>query len=102
MNKQEQSTDVMIDFCGIQEEQLTIFRKKNADYGNAFDRFGAVGVMIRLRDKLDRFINLAEGGDEVALVKTEALRDTLLDLSNYSTMAVMLGDDSPSGWGPGE
>lgn len=93
MSSLEQPTETVVEFSTIQDEALNIFQKKNLDYGNSFARFGTVGVMLRLRDKLDRYINLAQGDREVVLVKNERLRDTLIDLSNYSIMAVMMGDD---------
>ena len=35
----------------VQEEALELFRKKNADYGDAFAKFGPVGVIVRMEDK---------------------------------------------------
>jgi hypothetical protein len=75
---------------GIQNEALQLFAKKNADYGDAFAKYGVVGVIVRLEDKLQRCINIQQ--TSITMVNTESLRDTLLDLHNYSAMAIMLMD----------
>ena len=82
---QEKRTQQMIQ---IQSEALELFKIKNADYGDAFAKYGIVGVIMRIQDKLQRAISISECG--VHLVKDEALRDTLLDLHNYAAMALML------------
>jgi hypothetical protein len=81
MNRVEQMKE-------IQREALTLFAKKNADYGDAFAKFGLVGVLVRLEDKLQRAISISNTG--ITLVDNESLRDTLIDLHNYSAMAMML------------
>lgn len=75
----------------VMEEGLTLFRKKNKDYGDAFADCGPVGVLVRMQDKLRRFQSVTKTG--VTLVNTESLRDTLIDLMNYAGMAVMLLDE---------
>ena len=42
-------------------------------------------------DKINRLSNVTNNG--VNLVKTESIRDTLIDLHNYSAMAIMLMDE---------
>jgi hypothetical protein len=74
----------------VQQEAHNLFIQKNKDYGNAFAQYGPVGVIIRLEDKIQRLISVTKNG--VNLVKNESLRDTLIDLHNYSTMAIMLLD----------
>jgi len=76
-------------FMDIQQEQLDIFIKKNNDYGNGLDIFGSVGIMIRLQDKLNRYINLNKDKTTISLVKDESITDTLMDLSNYSNLLIM-------------
>ena len=78
----------------IQQEALQLFAKKNADYGDAFARHGPVGVLVRMEDKLQRYISLST--HKVQLVDTESLRDTLLDLHNYAAMAILLVDEKQS------
>jgi len=75
----------------IQEEGLELFKKKNVDYGDAFSKFGPIGVLMRIEDKLQRYISVTKNG--INLVKDEGLRDTLIDLHNYSAMALMLIDN---------
>jgi len=75
----------------VQEEALDLFTKKNTDYGDAFATYGTVGVIVRMGDKIQRLISVTDKG--VALVDSESLRDTLIDLHNYAAMGVMLIDE---------
>ncbi len=75
----------------IQSEALELFIRKNADYGDAFAKYGVVGVLIRMEDKLQRAMSITKNG--INIVKDEGLRDTLIDLHNYSAMALMLLDE---------
>jgi hypothetical protein len=75
----------------IQGSARELFVRKNADYGDAFAEYGTVGVLMRIEDKLRRFMSITKSG--VQLVNDEGLRDTLLDLHNYAAMAIMLLDD---------
>ena len=75
----------------IQKEGLELFKKKNQDYGDAFANYGVVGVLVRMSDKISRFQSITKQG--ISLVNSESLRDTLIDLHNYSAMAIMLLDE---------
>ena len=75
----------------VHDEALELFMKKNADYGDAFATYGTIGVIVRMGDKIQRLISVSNKG--VALVDTESLRDTLIDLHNYAAMGVMLIDE---------
>jgi len=75
----------------IQNEALILFTKKNIDYGDAFAKYGPVGVLMRIQDKLQRYMSVTKNG--VNLINNEGLRDTLIDLHNYSAMALMLLDE---------
>ena len=77
-------------FEEIQKEGLELFKKKNQDYGNAFAVYGPVGVLVRMGDKIARLQSISNKG--ISLVNSESLRDTLIDLHNYSAMAIMLLD----------
>ena len=72
----------------IQQNALELFTRKNADYGDAFAKFGIVGVLMRIEDKIQRALTISNTG--VNLVDDEGLKDTLLDLHNYAAMALML------------
>ena len=75
----------------VQNEALQLFIKKNTDYGDAFATYGTVGVIVRMGDKIQRLISVTNKG--VSLVDNESLRDTLIDLYNYSAMGIMLIDE---------
>ena len=78
----------------VQTEALELFARKNADYGDAFANYGAVGVIVRMGDKIARLANITNKG--INLVEDEKIRDTLIDLHNYSAMAIMLMDEEKS------
>lgn len=80
----------MESFDKVQAEGRRLFEAKNADYGDAFRAHGIAGVMVRIGDKTMRAIRVSLNTIQV---ETETLRDTLLDLHNYSAMALMLLDD---------
>ena len=70
----------------IQAEALSLFKGKNEQYGNAFAKYGTVGVMIRMGEKINRLLSVNRL--KIELKDEETLRDTLLDLLNYSSMAL--------------
>ena len=72
----------------IQAEGLELFKRKNADYGDAFAKYGVIGVLMRIEDKIQRSISITKKG--VNLVDDETIKDTLIDLHNYAAMAIML------------
>lgn len=86
-------------FERVTEEMHATWKAKNADYGSSFDdgidRFGLVSAAVRISDKANRFASLADG--KSAQVKTESLRDTLMDLANYAVMTVMRLDQDKRG-----
>ena len=67
----------------IQGETLDLFTKKNNDYGDAFVKYGPIGVLMRIEEKVHRYRSITNKG----------IRDTLIDLHNYSAMALMLLDE---------
>lgn len=75
----------------VQQEGLALFAKKNKDYGDSFATYGTIGVIVRMQDKINRLCSITKNG--VSYVDDESLRDTLIDLHNYSAMAVMLIDE---------
>ena len=85
------SSDRVKQMQTVQNEGLELFKKKNADYGDAFANYGVVGVLVRMGDKIARLQSISTKC--VSLVNTESLRDTLIDLHNYSAMAIMLLDE---------
>jgi hypothetical protein len=75
----------------IQKNALELFTRKNADYGDAFAKYGVIGVLMRIEDKIQRSLSITKNG--VNLVNDEGIKDTLLDLHNYAAMALMLLDE---------
>jgi hypothetical protein len=75
----------------IQTTALELFTRKNIDYGDAFAKYGVIGVLMRIEDKIQRSLSITKNG--VNLINDEGLRDTLLDLHNYAAMALMLLDE---------
>ena len=81
-------SDRIEQLVSIQHDALELFRKKNADYGDAFAKHGLIGVLVRIEDKIQRALSVSKSS--ISLVEDESLRDTLLDLHNYAAMALML------------
>ena len=84
---------------GAHDELLSIFEKKNTDYGNSFEesleKHGIIAAIVRMEDKMGRLNSLTKKGAEQK-VSDESLVDTLKDLSNYALMtAVWLEDKEP-------
>jgi hypothetical protein len=76
----------------VQQTALELFKKKNTDYGDAFAKFGVIGVLMRIEDKIQRSLSISKNG--ITLVDDEKIRDTLIDLHNYAAMAIMLLDEN--------
>ena len=74
----------------IEERMFDLFKRKNSDYGNSFEYFGKVGILVRLVDKLNRLIKLTDDSYSVQ-VSDESIKDTLEDLYNY-TILTMISD----------
>lgn len=74
--------------CG---ELNALYKRKNADYGDSFHKTfleeGMAMARIRLSDKLERFKKLTKSENQQ--VKDESIRDTLIDLANYSIMTIL-------------
>ena len=76
----------------IQKEAFELFKKKNADYGDAFAKFGVIGVLMRIEDKIQRSLSISK--KNITMVNDESIRDTMIDLHNYAAMAIMLLDEN--------
>ena len=76
------------------ENCAQLFKSKNDKYGDAFATYGVVGIIVRVGDKISRINKMYETVQEVqdTSIKTdnESINDTLIDLSNYCSMAAML------------
>ena len=76
-----------------QNKMLNLMAKKNADYGNAFnkgcDKLGYKYGLARMYDKLNRLVHLIEddfNGYNNPNVENETMFDTIQDLGNYCNM----------------
>ena len=78
----------------IQDELADILLSKHEDYGpkNISDAPGGAlnGIRVRMHDKIARLNNLIDSAKEP---KHESIRDTLVDIANYATIAIMVIDD---------
>ena len=75
----------------ICDEMHDLYIRKNRDYGGSvtetYNKFGLTSYLVRMCDKLNRVINLSQSKD--ILVEDERIEDTLLDLANYSILALI-------------
>lgn len=76
-----------------QNKMLNLMAKKNADYGNAFnkgcDKLGYKYGLARMYDKLNRLVHLIEDDFQDYSnpnVEDESMFDTIQDLANYCNM----------------
>jgi ribonuclease HI len=88
------NTDRVEKMKKVQAEGLALFTRKNIDYGDAFAKYGVIGVLMRIEDKIQRSISITKNG--VNIINDEGIRDTLIDLHNYAAMALMLLDEDDS------
>jgi hypothetical protein len=72
-------------FLSVHAEGIHLFVKNNADYGDAFATYGPIGLLLLIDDKIKC---ITKNG-----MQSESMRDTLIDIFNYSTMAIMLLDE---------
>ena len=87
----ERKFDQYAEFDKIVQSATTIYRQKNADYGDSFaksiQKRGFVAALTRIEDKFQRFDNIVSTGK--VEVKNESLEDTLLDMANYAIMTAI-------------
>lgn len=79
-------------FAQIAQSMVNIYESKNADYGDSFSdsvkEFGYIAGIVRMSDKFNRLKTLLAHNKE-AYIKTESVKDTLIDLASYSVMLLM-------------
>lgn len=77
-------------FKKITEDMYELFKRKNTDYGNSahktYEEFGLISFLVRLSDKLNRAVTLNK---QDAMVQDEKIEDTLMDMANYSILALI-------------
>jgi hypothetical protein len=77
-------------YARVQEECLSRFNEKNNEYGDAMNHYGLIGVLMKLEEKIKQSIHVSKSG--IDIVPSDHLRDTLISLSNHTTMAIILLD----------
>lgn len=81
-------------FKSIQEDMLSLYARKNQDYGSAvesgMEKLGNNYIAVILYNKVERLINLANRDKED--INFESLRDTLFDIGVYATEACRVID----------
>lgn len=74
----------------ITSDMHNVYLAKNNDYGNSvhdtYKKYGITSFLVRMEDKLNRLYTLTT---KKAMVEDEKIEDTLLDLANYSVLAIM-------------
>jgi hypothetical protein len=86
-----------------QAEMFDILKRKNSDYAGESDSYRNFkfcetlgicsveeGIMVRISDKMTRICNLLK---QDAKVKDETIKDTLLDMANYSMILASYIED---------
>lgn len=90
----DEQTELTLDLFELQDELAHILISKHSDYGpkNISDAPGGAlnGIRVRMHDKVARLNNLIDNNKEP---KHESIRDTLIDIANYATIALMVIDD---------
>lgn len=86
-------------FQTITNEMHELYLIKNKNYGNSFSEqfkeYGLTSVCIRLEDKLRRLKSLNkqlqdyQTGISDINTQDESIKDTLIDLANYSVLAIL-------------
>ena len=78
-------------FQEIIKECFDLYKEKNKKYGNSYSKtykeYGKSVLILRLDDKLSRLKQIILNGETET--SDESVRDTLIDMANYSIMAVM-------------
>lgn len=71
----------------IAESLSALVVRKNADYGDAWQKFGPFTSLIRLNDKLCRVETLSDG--RKAMIADEQIQDTLRDIVAYGLLCLL-------------
>ena len=75
----------------ILDKMHKLYINKNKDYGDSvhitYKKYGMTAFLVRMEDKLNRIEALIKNKENK--VKDEKIEDTLLDLANYSILAIL-------------
>ena len=82
-------------FNEITAKMADLYAKKNQNYGDSFGKLyndlGPMSGLVPLHNKLDRATNLLKGDRN----HFESIKDTLMDLANYSIMLYIELENDP-------
>lgn len=82
-------------FKEITTKMSDLYAKKNKNYGDSFGKLysdlGPTSGLVPLHNKLDRVTNLLKGDKN----HFESIKDTLIDLANYSIMLYIELENDP-------
>lgn len=82
-------------FKEITSQMADLYAKKNRNYGDSFGKLyrdlGPTSGLVPLHNKLDRATNLLKGDKN----HFESIKDTLIDLANYSIMLYIELENDP-------
>lgn len=74
----------------IAESMRDIYVRKNSDYGSSitdtYNKYGLVSFLVKMQDKINRVSTLIK---KDSMVKDEKIEDSLMDLANYSMLAII-------------
>jgi hypothetical protein len=62
----------------IQNEAFELFTKKNMDYGVAFAKYGLIGVLMRIENKVERSMPRTK-----KLINAEEMRETFINMPQW-------------------
>lgn len=79
-------------FALICEECAALFAAKNRRYGNAIEETGVLGAAVEIVGIAARLKQIVIRGN-YPREKMDKLRDILMDLHNYATIAIMMLDN---------
>lgn len=75
----------------LMNQNLELYKKKNADYGNSFaevyKELGFESGLVQILHKVNRIKGIYNKGK--AEVENESIRDSLIDLANYALMTAV-------------
>jgi hypothetical protein len=97
------TTPELFDFARAEcNKAIALAMAKNADYATGADPFqnlrrgGLFGIAVRMDDKVSRLLNLVKTGAEPKVL-SESVRDTAVDLLNYSWLFLALLEELSRG-----
>lgn len=92
MQEETQEEESVKRFLEIEAKMASLYKAKNADYGDSFhrsvERYGLIAGLVRIDDKVERLRTLVWEPSKVK-VRSESIMDTLLDLASYAVMTAM-------------